>query len=438
MKKTSIVFMVAVFIMCLIPTVGLIIFGPGEAGANEVLADRPELTTPEGTPNTAILSDIKNYVDDRFYLRQELITAGRKISAGLFRATGEDDVIIGKNGWLFYGSTLDNFTGAGGLTEREYFAAAKNLSLMNEYCESRGIRFLFTCAPNKNSVYGEFMPNTGVRAERYAAAELYSLLDASGTPYANLHTAFNALDETLYFAHDSHWTSRGAALAADVIGGALGRPSRYFEGNCTPAPHTGDLYEMVYPAWEDSETDLVYTPAIELTYGAGGTRPDSITITAEGSGEGRLFMYRDSFGNNLYPYMADSFAWARFSRSAQYDLTGVDADFLVVELVERNLVNLSRYPPVLPAPERDLELPAQTSGTIRLATGETGLEGYIGITGTLPAGADVDSPVYIQNSAGTFEAALTPDGFSALVPLANGPWTAALYVGGTLTSFEGI
>lgn len=441
MKKISILFIAVILLICLAPTVGTVVLGPSRPSADGTPADAPRLKTADGGVNFAYLSDLKDYMNDRFRFRQELITAGHRLSTAVFRSTGDEDVILGRDGWLFYASTLDDYMGTGDMGGREYYTAARNLALIYEYCSARGIRFLFTCAPNKNSLYGSHMPETFALPTGNAAGELYTEMDNLGVPYLDLRQVFTAREETLYFAHDSRWTGRGAALAADAICGALYRPTAYFDGNFTETPHSGDLYEKVYPAGEDGEKDLTPADAPAFTYGPGGTEPDGDTVNTRSSGAGRLFMYRDSFGSSLYPYMAGAFAEARFSRDTVYDMTDVSdsgADTLVIELAERNIDYLLDCPPVLPAPERDLDMGDQRRGQIRLTVEEGPLEGYITVSGTLPEEADTTSPVLIQNSAGTFEAVLTADGFRATVPAAAGPWAAAFAAGGQLAVYEGI
>ena len=44
------------------------------------------------------------------------------------------------------------------------FCAARNLALLQEFCAQQGTSFLFVCAPNKNTVYPEFMPARYVRS----------------------------------------------------------------------------------------------------------------------------------------------------------------------------------------------------------------------------------------------------------------------------------
>ena len=59
----------------------------------------------------------------------------------------------------------------------------------------------------------------------------------------------------------------------------------------------------------------------------------------------------------LYPYLAESFHDARFSRSATYDLIRIESeetDSVVIEIVERNLDYLIENMPVYPAPTREM------------------------------------------------------------------------------------
>ena len=108
-------------------------------------------------------------------------------------------------------------------------------------------------------------------------------------------------------------------------------------------PGAGQLLSVrvIYPAARGAEPELVYTGALRyecLNDPRGG---NAITIrTSCVGGAGRLFCWRDSFGIALYPYLAESFAEARFSRSQSYALPEGDWDVLLLEIVERNLSDL--------------------------------------------------------------------------------------------------
>ena len=439
MKKSIVlqVFVACVLVVCLSLSAGILFAGPSEAGANERLSAALQWTDKDGVVNRDILSDTAAWVNDHFFFRQELITMNNWLTAKLTGTAVADNVLLGSDGWLYYGSTVADFTGTDRLTERELFSIANNLALMQEYCEGQGKQFVFTIAPNKNSLYAEHMPSFGQVAQTRDAQQLEEKIAQLGINYADLFSAFNEESRILYFAHDSHWNSQGAALGADVINEALGRQSNYFaDAFSSSVPHAGDLYEMLYPALTDTETDPVYGGKLQFSYESKATKPDSITLLTAGEGEGSLLMYRDSFGNLLYPYLADSFGSCRFSRSTTYDLT-MDAQFVAVEIVERNLRYLIQNQSVYLAPERQVELP-EVSGIIELAPFDGNApEGMILVKGNLPETPDEDSPVYVVCGDRTFEASLMEEnGFGAYVLTGTEVTGIAYYAGGELRLLE--
>ncbi len=350
-------FSALILLLCLIPSLGMPAGPRGDpAGGNQALSAAPALRKADGTWNTAWLSQVQDYAADNFFLRQEMITLWSALNARGLHSSITGDVVLGEDGWLYFGDTLPDYAGLDPMTDREIFSAARNLSLMAEYCESLGAEFLFTVAPNKNALYPEHMPGVTHSPGRSDAERLAEALAGLGVNYLDCFALFREQEETLYFRTDSHWNGRGAALAADGINGALGRESRYFQGPFSPEErHRGDLYAMLYPAGDGLETDWVYGGTLNVEYEAPIRSAENLTIMTRGGGEGSLLMFRDSFGNNLYPYLADSFAGALFSRSMPYRLDLVsqrEADFVAAELVERNLRYLIQNVPLMPAPSR--------------------------------------------------------------------------------------
>ena len=126
-------FVVISLCLCLTLSIGILAFGPSQAGANEQLAEPPVLLTEEGTLNKEFLPQVSNWIRDHFFLRQELISIDHFLSARLFQTSGDAGVILGSDGWLYYTDTLDDYTGTNPMSERDLFAAAKNLSLMAQY-----------------------------------------------------------------------------------------------------------------------------------------------------------------------------------------------------------------------------------------------------------------------------------------------------------------
>ena len=222
------IFLAAFLLMCLIPAVGMLVFGPSKASANEILASKPKLVKRDGSLNESVLSDTADYVSDRFYLRREFITLWSGINTRLFSTSPDDSVLQGKSDFLYYTETLEDFTGSS-LENGKLLSAARNLALMQEYVNSCGGDFLFTVAPNKNSLYPEYMPSAYENGHENAnAVRLEQLLSAAGVSYADLFSAIGAENRLLYYRTDSHWNSEGAALGADTLLSALGRESGYY------------------------------------------------------------------------------------------------------------------------------------------------------------------------------------------------------------------
>lgn len=433
---TSALFVGVLLALCLCLSVTTLVFGPSGSAANEQLAEKPALKTEDGSFNKDYLSQLQSYVNDNFYLRQKLISVDRKLTS-LLGVSGEDSVILGKDGWLFFEKTLADYTDTNSMSNRELFSAASNVALMEEYCKKNGKEFTFIVAPNKNSLYGQYMPDYGVKATSSNAKRFHNLLTQMEVGYVDLFTAFTQENEQLYFAHDSHWNSKGAALGADLINTAFGVESNYYGGDFGyKVAHDGDLYGMVYPGVQDTELDGLYGGDLTFNYRGPSTQADAIVLMTEGSGSGKLLCYRDSFGILLYPYLADSYGSAKFSRLVNYDLTE-NADYVAIELVERNLRYLIQNVPIMEAPVRDLGVMLTVSGKAEAAVDESARspEGHSLLRGTLPQTPDADSCVYVICDGVTYEAfCLENNGFAAHIP---GKATYVVCsIGGTLQMFE--
>ena len=436
-KIISILFTTAFLVLCLSLSVGTLVFGPAGAAANEKVTEFPAIKTEEGI-NQEFLAQLQSYVNDRFFLRQKLITMDRRMSLAL-GVSGEDKVIAGKDGWLFFADTLGDYTGTDLMGSRELFSAASNVALMDEYCRKTGKEFTFIIAPNKNSLYGQFMPDYGVTAKTSNVKTFHNLLQQLGVDYVDLFAAFGEIKEPLYFAHDSHWNSKGAALGADLINRSFGKATNYFGGDFSEAVlHEGDLYAMVFPGAEDPETDPVYGGQLNFTFTSKATQPDAINLSTEGTGSGTLLCYRDSFGMLLFPYLADSYASAKFSRLVNYDLTG-DADYVAIELVERNLRYLIQNVPVMPSPVRRINLPAGVSGSAEVLLAEKARagSGCVQYTGILPVKPDADACVYVVCEDVAYEAfCLENDGFAVNIPEGSAPEFVIYNISGMPQMFQ--
>ncbi len=408
--KGPVVFSVLFLLLCALPALGLLWRGPSRPAANEVLAPKPALRAGAGW-NLDCLSDLSAWFGDRFAYRQELVTANAALTAALFGESASESVILGRDGWLYYADTLDDYEGAAPMSERELWRAARTLSLAQEYARERGARFLFTAAPNKNTLYPAQMP------ARYPAARgasnwerLMPALDRAGVAYCDLREALSSAAEPVYYRTDSHWDGCGSALACDALIAALGGESALADERFTTAPHRGDLYEMLYPAGKGTEAGRVLDRARTFSYLGNFRAADDLTIrTGSGGTMGRLLMFRDSFGNSLHADLAEAFSGATFSRANPIRLDMLDGEGTVLfELVERNLPTLLTAAPVMPSPRRTLDEPvgAAAAAVEWEQKPSEELPGLVCYTGTIRCGEmDADSPVYVRLDGALYEAA---------------------------------
>ena len=342
-QQLSVIFIGVFLLLCLLPSLGMLLFGPSPLLANESAVRTPAFRTRDGSFNRDVLSETTDYIGSRFALRPYLVSARSFLYEKLLHTSAEPQVILGRGGELYFSSTLDDYCGRS-LSDQQLQAAALRLKEIQDCVEEQGAVFLFTVAPNKNSLIPERMPG------RYPAehdnsnyARLLPLLREQGVHYADLHTALSG-GPSLYYRTDSHWTAEGAALAADVLLSALDRDSSFRDGPFTEeGRHIGDLYQMLYPAGSGREAELIYAPGFRHETASDPRGGNAITIETHNSGssaQGRLYCRRDSFGIALYPYLAESFTEAVFSRSADYSpeaFSDLDCDTVIFELVERSL-----------------------------------------------------------------------------------------------------
>lgn len=404
MKKNrmDVLYCVLVLGICLLPLAGMIFWPTMQTTENTTLAQWPALTDESGI-HTDFLQQAGEYFTDHFAFRQELVAADARIRNGIFQTSPVDSVITGKDGWLYYAATLDDFQHNHGVSERMLFNMAHNLALMQEYTRSLGQTFVFTIAPNKNSLYGEHMPARYCwqAAGESDAKRLLPWLKREGVAYVDLYALFGGQEETLYYARDSHWNQKGAALVSDALLTACGKenPGYANRPSQNSRAYYGDLNRMVYPVGAQPEEEICYAPTEGWSYLTGDDVEDDYIQTVSDTGTENLLMYRDSFGNSLLPFFALAFQKATFSKQVPYPMTDLitsESDVVILEKVERHLPTLGSVPPLMSAMQRDWPGDCErTESNTTLCLGEEG--SYWKFSGTADARfLETDSPILLE------------------------------------------
>ncbi|MBQ1507641.1 MAG: hypothetical protein IIZ36_04375 [Ruminococcus sp.] len=376
MKKfLSLIFVAAVMLVCVIPFAGTAVFKSDEAIGNEQKTEFPKLFTDTGF-NFDFFKELGGYFEASFAFRPQVISADAEIQSQAFGVSNLDSVIAGKSGWLFYSSSLDDYLGENTLSQRSIKNIARNLKLTQDYVQRRGAEFIFTVAPNKNTLYPDFMPYYySVKSSPFRNADfLGSELAAAKVNYCDLFAAFKNEDEILYLKRDSHWNNKGALLAYNSILDSLGKPHNDYSSAEAVREKTfvGDLDKMLRPALSHPEYNYEYDIQPTYNYVTPTKSVEEAVIKTENPGaQGSLYMYRDSFGNSLLPLFADAYGSAYFTKAFPVNLAAElelnQPDTVVIELVERNIGWLESRPPVFEAPEiREYSVSGKADGNAEI------------------------------------------------------------------------
>ena len=387
MKKINTIFIVFCLIILLIPFAGMAVAPTNETTENKVLSEFPKLSE-ERKLNVDFLNDLGEYFTDHFAFRPQMVSSNAQIYGKLFGTSTTDQVLIGKNNWMYYTETLNDYTGQHLMTERALKNVVHNLALMQKYVESRGSEFLLVIAPNKNSIYDENMPYYyRKRTGKNNYERLMPLLDSAGIHYTDLFTAFAESDEVLYLERDSHWTNIGAVLAYNQIMENTDLDYETYEHIPyeVKKDHMGDLTEMLYPENSEPDENEYYQKEWLHSYNNEVTdNMDDWIETSSPKSDACLLMYRDSFGESILPFLAEEFGNAYFSRLVPYNLLNVDGyqpDYTVIERTERRLSSFAEQAAVMQTSEVQIESQEKADTETTLNITEDG--GYYVISGRL-------------------------------------------------------
>lgn len=294
-------------------------------------------------------ADFGAFFESSFGLRSSMITLGAHILAPL-GASGARQVVVGRDGWLFFRETMDDYVGVT-LDDQLIAAAARVCAALSAKARGEGSALIIAIAPNKASVYPEYMPFY-IQQARYPTnrALLEDALLNEGVAVCRLYDALIAckpLYETpLYSKEDTHWNALGAAVAArELLGCAAAMDASFAFDDPVPTDiriaydGQGDLRRLLYPG--EAGRDLRVIDEAPLRYTS--RRPihtgEEQHIETYGDVNAHaLYMVRDSFANALVPYLSSAFGSAEYTRSMEPEAFDMPANaVIIIEVAERRI-----------------------------------------------------------------------------------------------------
>ncbi len=302
------------------------------------------------------------YLNDTLPFRDQLIQLNSRINYFAFRKASNENVIVGKEGWLFYdgeddGDPIGCYRGTNLFSQEELETIAKNLTDAERYLEERNVEFVLMIAPNKERMYPEMMPDYyGEPAERYAALQLIEYLRECTDirivyPYEKLMEAKQELPELpLYQKTDTHWNYAGAYVACTALLGELQIDMPPLGDDRIQikeiANVSSDLADMLHLKNDLAGREVNYAISGYDNHGVVNDKWDFSTefiYHSEGADQRKLFVCRDSFCSAMSDVLGSQFCESYMIYNHIYTNAAFaeqEPDIFVLETAERYLRDL--------------------------------------------------------------------------------------------------
>ncbi len=340
-----------------------------ENSENRTLAEKPKFSL---AGYREYPERYEQYFNDHVAFKPQLVKLNQMINYRLFGMAENDQCVLGKEGWLFckVDQTIEDYQGMCVYGEEQLAAIAGELVRVQEYYQSKGIRFILFIAPNKESVYGELLP------DKYEQIRDHSKADQLVGYLAEHTDLFVVYPKTLlrerkdryplYYKYDTHWTDVGAYLSVNELIGQMGYATMPDADQVTfqeEGEHVGDLAVMLgllqyfHTEPEIGVADFTGTEA-ETVYSYPHHILFNEKFTADGANPEKVYVVGDSFSAKLAEYLKYSFSETTVIHRMEYTpglAEGEETDIVVCEVVERYMDEMGSISEVLIPKAEEME-----------------------------------------------------------------------------------
>lgn len=157
---------------------------------------------------------IEGFIDDRIGLRNKMVNAYNRSMDTLFDEMVHPNYQYGQDNYVFFKVSENK-------VDKEFQEIYSSfIKGFQEYCESRGIGFLYTVEPSKTTVYEENLPKGYVYNNENLNYFISLLNDKEVNYLDNSETLINAKKDTQVFdkKYDAgHWNETGASIGISAM-----------------------------------------------------------------------------------------------------------------------------------------------------------------------------------------------------------------------------
>jgi alginate O-acetyltransferase complex protein AlgJ len=219
-RKAANVVVVAIFLIA--------VTGYGVASARNTVADRAKLATAFHHQWRLLPATVEDDFTAHLAARDALITWHGRLKADWLHASPTPKVWLGRDGWLYFNHAAE--PGSASPHDPAFSARldrwAAALSARRAWLASRGIQYLVVAAPDKQTIYPEFLPRV---ARRHGETPLDNLLARCrrqpGLSVLDLRGPLRVGRQAapVYLHTDSHWSPAGACVSCEAVVNSLAR-----------------------------------------------------------------------------------------------------------------------------------------------------------------------------------------------------------------------
>ena len=345
-----------------------------------ILSVVPEMATHENRtlaqmPHIQKMGDLRNYnknfeiyFNDHYGFRSYLVRLNSFLHLTTFNTSPTRRVIIGEQGWLWYddprdGVNLKDFYGGTNFNAEELKRIKDNILHMHKELQKIKIHFLLVVAPNKHTIYPEYLPANiqQLRGRITRLDQVTQVLNNSGVDFIDLRSKLLTEKERttypLYYRTDTHWNNIGAFFGYEQIITRL--RSTYpgikqlsrddFSIVAEENRGTGDLAGFLNMSGLLDDTNITLTPRVKFSAAMlpsnQASKEGNVTVRCQipNSHLPTLIMFRDSFADSLIPFLSESFSKSIYLNRVyekQIDLSVIAREkpaIVILEIVERAL-----------------------------------------------------------------------------------------------------
>lgn len=323
----------------------------------------------------ALPREVKLYTGDHFGFRNFLIRQHGEFKFNLLGVSSTHHVLLGKHDqstaddpagqWLYFNRyrVIDHYRATDLFNDEELEQWRLVLEQRQQWLAAKGIRYLVLIAPNKHSIYPEYLPDEINRVgERTRTDQLmaylseHSNIEVIDSRPLLLKARKEQPDLRLFHRTDTHWNEVGAFLAYEAMAGRLAdwfpaiKPMNWndltLRRSIEPA---GDLSRLmgIQNRFKEHHLNLDPNPPRVARVQRDQFEENRVESTLENPELPKLLLFRDSFGAALMPLLAQHFESATFIWTDQFNPRAVEEtkpNVVISEMLERLLM---RKPPPL-------------------------------------------------------------------------------------------